>query len=260
MGLWKPGDTLPPSLQEMLNHFKLRGVKPVAYVYPILAFLAGTLPGGASPEWIVRGTYGLGNRLSNGVDNALDHVLSNGHPPNLWWNPSSASPEWIVRGTYAVGAPESKLLGPKVVDAPQPTGPMFMPNGLDDALRNAPSGPWKGTLLETYAAAEAPEPTGPMLNGPPLRASLANRAFQKWFVQVRRATSLRAAPTLPLTTLTGRRRVVKPLRTHLPPLHCHAAARDHAATLLLDCATSFRADHLPAGRVHLATPFPSPRP
>jgi hypothetical protein len=32
-------------------------VRPVAYVYPILAFLAGTLPGGASPPWVVHGTY-----------------------------------------------------------------------------------------------------------------------------------------------------------------------------------------------------------
>jgi len=33
MGLWKPGDAVVDSLQEMLDHFKLRGVKPVAYVY-----------------------------------------------------------------------------------------------------------------------------------------------------------------------------------------------------------------------------------
>jgi hypothetical protein len=32
MGLWKPGDAVADSLQEMLDHFKLRGVKPVAYV------------------------------------------------------------------------------------------------------------------------------------------------------------------------------------------------------------------------------------
>ena len=28
---------------EMLDYFKAKGVKPIAYVYPILAFLAGTL-------------------------------------------------------------------------------------------------------------------------------------------------------------------------------------------------------------------------
>ena len=56
-GLWAPGEPLPPSLLEMLAHFRLRGVRPVAYVYPILGFLAGTLPGGASPPWIVNGTY-----------------------------------------------------------------------------------------------------------------------------------------------------------------------------------------------------------
>ena len=57
MGLWAPGQPLPPSLLEMLSHFQLRGVRPVAYIYPILGFLAGTLPGGASPPWIVNGTY-----------------------------------------------------------------------------------------------------------------------------------------------------------------------------------------------------------
>jgi hypothetical protein len=57
MGLWAPGQPLPPSLLEMLGHFRLRGVRPVAYIYPILGFLAGTLPGGASPPWIVNGTY-----------------------------------------------------------------------------------------------------------------------------------------------------------------------------------------------------------
>jgi hypothetical protein len=57
MGEWKPGDPLADSLNEMLDYFKLRGVKPVAYVYPILAFLAHTLPGGGSPDWITEGTY-----------------------------------------------------------------------------------------------------------------------------------------------------------------------------------------------------------
>jgi hypothetical protein len=52
-----PHDPLPSSLVEMLAHFKLRGVRPVAYVYPILAFLAGTGPNGSSPSWIVPGTY-----------------------------------------------------------------------------------------------------------------------------------------------------------------------------------------------------------
>ena len=41
LGVWKPGDQLPASLIEMLDYFKAKGVKPVAYVYPILAFLAG---------------------------------------------------------------------------------------------------------------------------------------------------------------------------------------------------------------------------
>ena len=58
-GLWTPGDALPASLIEMLNYFKLRKVKPVAYVYPILAFLAGTGKNGTSPPWIVPGTYDL---------------------------------------------------------------------------------------------------------------------------------------------------------------------------------------------------------
>jgi hypothetical protein len=57
MGQWKPGDPIAASTQEMLDYFKLRGVKPVAYVYPILAFLAKTLPGGGSPSWITQGTY-----------------------------------------------------------------------------------------------------------------------------------------------------------------------------------------------------------
>lgn len=57
MGQWKPGDPLAASLSEMLDYFKLKGVKPVAYVYPILAFLEGTLPNGGSPPWIVQGTY-----------------------------------------------------------------------------------------------------------------------------------------------------------------------------------------------------------
>ena len=57
LGLWAPGQPLPASLLEMLEHFRRRGVRPIAYVYPILAFLAHTLPGGASPPWIVNGTY-----------------------------------------------------------------------------------------------------------------------------------------------------------------------------------------------------------
>ena len=44
LGEWKPGDALPASLVEMLDYFKAKGVRPVAYVYPILAFLAGTYP------------------------------------------------------------------------------------------------------------------------------------------------------------------------------------------------------------------------
>ena len=38
MGLWKPGDPIPASLQEMLDYFKLKKVMPVACIYPILAF------------------------------------------------------------------------------------------------------------------------------------------------------------------------------------------------------------------------------
>ncbi len=56
-GEWTPGDPLASSTQEMLDYFVAKGVKPVAYVYPILAFLAGTLPGGGNPSWIVQGTY-----------------------------------------------------------------------------------------------------------------------------------------------------------------------------------------------------------
>lgn len=66
MGLWRPGDPVVASLQEMLDYFKLRGVKPVAYVYPILAFLAGTLPGGGNPPWIVQGTYMHASRQRRG--------------------------------------------------------------------------------------------------------------------------------------------------------------------------------------------------
>ena len=58
-GEYAPGDPLPASLEEMLAHFKLRRVKPVAYVYPILAFLAGTGVNGSSPPWVVPGTYYL---------------------------------------------------------------------------------------------------------------------------------------------------------------------------------------------------------
>ena len=57
MGEWSPGDPIAASTQELLEYFKAKGVKPVAYVYPILAFLAGTLPNGGSPSWIVQGTY-----------------------------------------------------------------------------------------------------------------------------------------------------------------------------------------------------------
>ena len=80
MGLWRPGDALPDSLVEMLDYFAAKGVKPVAYVYPILSFLAGTLPGGRSPEWIVNGTYlqrrlgRLGRETTGG---------SRGPPPDL---------------------------------------------------------------------------------------------------------------------------------------------------------------------------------
>jgi hypothetical protein len=43
----------------MLTYMKSKNVKPVAYVYPILAFLAGTYPGGTNPPWIVNGSYYL---------------------------------------------------------------------------------------------------------------------------------------------------------------------------------------------------------
>ena len=59
LGLWTPGDALPESLTEMLEYMKSKNVKPVAYVYPILAFLAGTYPGGGNPPWIVNGSYYL---------------------------------------------------------------------------------------------------------------------------------------------------------------------------------------------------------
>jgi hypothetical protein len=65
-GQWAPGEPLPASLLEMLDHFRRRGVQPVAYVYPILAFLAGTLPGGASPPWIVQGTYAASSARAHG--------------------------------------------------------------------------------------------------------------------------------------------------------------------------------------------------
>ena len=75
MGLWKPGDALPASLVEMLHYFKEKKVKPVAYVYPILAFLAGTYPNGTSPSWIVPGTYDLAHAA------AKRPPLHLGHPP-----------------------------------------------------------------------------------------------------------------------------------------------------------------------------------
>ena len=78
LGLWKPGDPVAASLQEMLDYFKLKGVKPVAYVYPILAFLAGTLPDGGSPPWIVQGTYmGAPLRLTEEVPEIGGVVRSN---------------------------------------------------------------------------------------------------------------------------------------------------------------------------------------
>jgi hypothetical protein len=67
MGEWKPGDPLAASTQELLDYFKHKGVKPVAYIYPILAFLAGTLPGGGSPPWIVHGTYSSGSDVDVGA-------------------------------------------------------------------------------------------------------------------------------------------------------------------------------------------------
>lgn len=57
LGEWTPADPLPPSLAEMLAYFASRRVRPVAYVYPILGFLAGTYPNGTNPPWIVHGTY-----------------------------------------------------------------------------------------------------------------------------------------------------------------------------------------------------------
>ena len=75
LGLWSPGDALPASLLEMLDYMKAKGVKPVAYVYPILAFLAGTVgcaPGagrckqGTNPPWIVNGSYDLEDRSAAG--------------------------------------------------------------------------------------------------------------------------------------------------------------------------------------------------
>ena len=68
LGLWEPGDPLPESLIEMLTYMKSKAVKPVAYVYPILAFLAGTVgcpkgegrcDSGTNPPWIVNGSYDL---------------------------------------------------------------------------------------------------------------------------------------------------------------------------------------------------------
>ena len=59
MGEWTPGDPIPDSLREMLDYFKAKKVQPVAYVYPILAFLAGTGANSSSPPWIVEGTYEL---------------------------------------------------------------------------------------------------------------------------------------------------------------------------------------------------------
>ena len=75
LGLWEPGDPLPESLIEMLTYMKSKAVKPVAYVYPILAFLAGTVgcpkgegrcDSGTNPPWIVNGSYDLLDRSSAG--------------------------------------------------------------------------------------------------------------------------------------------------------------------------------------------------
>ena len=62
-GTWLPGvDPIPASLAEMLAYFREQGVKPVAYVYPILAFGAGEPPGNTStlPSWIINGSYADG--------------------------------------------------------------------------------------------------------------------------------------------------------------------------------------------------------
>ena len=104
MGEWAPGDPLPDSLREMLDHFKLRGVKPVAYVYPILAFLKGTLTNGTSPPWVVPGTYELSNHATGshaalplGTEEAIPY--SNGP-----WRACLASPElqsWLPKTLLA---------------------------------------------------------------------------------------------------------------------------------------------------------------
>jgi len=76
LGEWKPGDPLAASTQEMLDYFKAKGVQPVAYVYPILAFLAGAMPGGGDPTWIVQGTYMNEDASSQlGVGQGLGGVL-----------------------------------------------------------------------------------------------------------------------------------------------------------------------------------------
>ena len=85
LGMWAPGDPLPASLTEMLQYMKSKNVKPVAYVYPILAFLAGTVgcpPGagrckdGTNPPWIVNGSYYL-------KDHASD-IMPEAARPALW--------------------------------------------------------------------------------------------------------------------------------------------------------------------------------
>ena len=95
MGEWKPGDPLAASTQEMLDYFKLRGVKPVAYVYPILAFLANTLPGGGSPPWITQGTYMSSSTMSS-LQSGLD-----AEPASTQFNASAASEAGVLRSNLA---------------------------------------------------------------------------------------------------------------------------------------------------------------
>jgi len=95
----------------MLDYFKLKGVKPVAYVYPILAFLAGTLPNGGSPPWIVQGTYDAydtHNAPTTGVQSNL-HAHSTVHAMNRSRAVSGAVHG--AAGKHAQSGEQTPLLG-----------------------------------------------------------------------------------------------------------------------------------------------------
>lgn len=70
---WNPkSDPIPPSVQEMLDYARSKGVKLVAYVYPVLPFEH-------NPEWLVTGTkfHELKRNSSLGVRSLQDWLIEN---------------------------------------------------------------------------------------------------------------------------------------------------------------------------------------